>query len=436
MKLKFWNRRGGVASYLAMTRRTENGERRQEAEKQRGYFDAEGVSDGGVTTWFDSVGAFSTSPNLAMKIATVYRCVDILSSTIASLPLELKAKRNGVFQVVDVGALPYLLNCEANERQTSYELVQNAIVQMVMEGNAYILPRYRMGEIDSLVLLAPHATTYDRDRNVYSVTDSINVIYGEFEADEVIHLRNISLDGGYTGVSTITYAAKCLNVSASADARTSDSFKPGNTMKGFISGDGNAGVQGFGELQDKQLKDITERVESEVNSGKNIFQIPGQAKFNQISISPTDLQLLDTRKFGVLEICRFFGVHPDKVFAGQSQNYKASEMSNVSFLSDTLFPKLKKIEAAFNAKLIGKELFSRMKIEFDIEPIYQSDLTTMGNYIEKTIQNGVYTPNYWRAKKNQQAIEGGDQLFISCNVAPVDSQKIKGEAKNLPPKNE
>jgi len=146
------------------------------------------------------------------------------------------------------------------------------------------------------------------------------------------------------------------------------------------------------------------------------------------------LQLLDTRKFGVLEICRFFGVHPDKVFAGQSQNYKASEMSNVSFLSDTLMPKLRKIETSFTAKLIGRNLFSKMKIEFDIEPIYQTDLATMGNYIEKTVQNGVYTPNYWRAKKNQQPKEGGDQLFISCNVAPVNSKKIKGEKENLPPK--
>lgn len=404
--------------------------------KQRGYFESVNAPDGNVTTWQFEQLVSGASPTLAMKIATVYRCVDILSSTIASLPLELKVKRNNVFEIKDTGTLAYLLTCQSNERQTSYELIQNAIIQMVMDGNAYILPKYKHGEIDSLVLLSPHTTTYDKDTNLYTVNDFTNVVFDVFDADEIIHLRNISLDGGYTGVSTITYAAKCLNISANADERTSDSFKPGNTMKGFISGDGDAGVRGFGEMQDVQLKDVKDRVEAEINSGKNIFHIPGQSKFNQISISPTDLQLLDTRKFGVLEICRFFGVHPDKVFAGQSQNYKASEMSNVSFLSDTLMPKLRKIETSFTAKLVGKNLFSKMKIEFDIEPIYQTDLATMGNYIEKTVQNGVYTPNYWRAKKNQQPITGGDQLFISCNVAPVDSKKIRGEDGNLPPKTE
>lgn len=408
---------------------------KQEQPKQRGYFDSVIAPDGNVTEWYESYASGST-PSLAMKISTVYRCVDILSSTIASLPLQLKVKRNGVFEVKETGTLAYLLSCQANQRQTSFELIQNAIIQMVMQGNAYILPQYRLGEIDSLILLSPHTTTYYQSTNLYTVNDFTNAIFGVFEADEIIHLRNLSLDGGYTGVSTITYAAKCLNISANADERTSDSFKPGNTLKGFISGDGDAGVRGFGELQSEQLKKITDKVESEINSGRNIFHIPGQAKFNQISISSTDLQLLDTRKFGVLEICRFFGMHPDKVFAGQSQNYKASEMSNVSFLSDTLLPNLKKIEVSFTAKLVGKELFNRMKIEFDIEPIYQADLTTMGNYIEKTVQNGVYTPNYWRAKKNQPPVEGGDQLFVSCNVAPINSPKITGENKSLPPKTE
>lgn len=406
---------------------------KQKEPEQRGYFESVNAPDGNVTTWFETLESGGTA-SLAMKIATVYRCVNILSSTIASLPLQLKVKNKDVFEVRDFGTLAYLLGCQPNQRQTAYEMIENAVIQMKMDGNAFILPRYTLGELSSLVLLSPNTTTYDKDRNTYLVNDFTNGIFGEFDADEMIHWRNMSLDGGYTGVSTITYAAKCLNISANADSRTLDSFKPGNTMKGFISGDGDAGVRGIGEMQNQQLKEVKERVESEINSGRNIFHIPGQSKFNQISISPTDLQLLDTRKFGVLEICRFFGVHPDKVFAGQSQNYKASAMSNISFLSDTLSPTIKKIEAAFNAKLVGEAFFGKLKIEFDLEPLFQTDLEKMGSYIEKTVQNGVYTPNYWRAKKGQPAMKGGDQLFISCNVAPVDSKKIRGEEESLPPK--
>lgn len=409
------------------------------APTHKGYFETVNSADNLVTEWIgggDSREIHVTSPNLSMKIATVYRCVDILSGSIASLPLQLKIKKDGVFQLAENHNLNYLLFTRSNKRQNAYDMMQNAIIQMVLYGNAYILPFYgSSGELRELILLSPNTTTYNVIRDVYNVNDMVNGIIGEYDSDEMIHLRNLSLDGGYTGVSTIQYAGRILGISANADERTLDSFKPGKTLKGFISGDQEAGVRGFGEIQDKQLKDVEDRLTSEIDSGKNIFRVPGAAKFNQLSIPYTDLQLLDTRKFGVLDICRFFGVHPDKVFAGQSQNYKASAMSNESYLSDTLQTKLAKIETEYRAKLIPKSLAHKMKIEFDIESLLLTSLEQQANYIEKTVQNGIYTPNYWRAKKGQTPYDGGDDLFISCNVAPINSKKIRGENENLPPKN-
>ena len=138
----------------------------------------------------------------------------------------------------------------------------------------------------------------------------------------------------------------------------------------------------------------------------------------------------------MLDICRFYGVHPDKVFAGQSQNYKAAEMSNQSFLSDTLQPYLRKIESELTAKLIPQSLAHRMKIEFDVESLLLTSLEQQAKYIEKTIQYGIYTPNYWRSKKGQPPVEGGDDLMMSMNVAPINSEKFKGTDKKLSPNNE
>ena len=45
-----------------------------------------------------------------MKLATVYRCVSILSGSIASLPLQVKRKKNGVFMVDGASELNYLLS--------------------------------------------------------------------------------------------------------------------------------------------------------------------------------------------------------------------------------------------------------------------------------------------------------------------------------------
>lgn len=409
----------------------------EEAPTNKGYFET--VKESGATEWINGDTGSNihvSGANSAMKIAAVFRCVDILSGSIASLPLLLKEKKDGVYLLNEKHDISYILSVRANNRQTSYDLIQNAVVQMVNNGNAYILPVFSDEGVDQLILLSPNTTSYDLQMDTYHVNDMVNNVFGVFDSDEIIHLRNMSLDGGYTGVSTIQYASRVMNVAANADERTLDSFKPGSMIRGFISGDSTAGVRGMGLAQDNQLKDVGARVSSEIDSGKPIFSVPGDMRFNQLSMSPTDLQLLETRKFSVLDICRFYGVHPDKVFAGQSQNYKASEMSNQSFLSDTLQPYLRKIENELTAKLIPKSLAHKMKIEFDVESLILTSLEQQANYIEKTIQYGVYSPNYWRAKKGQKPIEGGDDLMMSMNVAPINSVKFKGDNQNLPPKTE
>ena len=50
-------------------------------------------------------------------------------------------------------------------------------------------------------------------------------------------------------------------------------------------------------------------------------------------------------------------------------------------------------------------------------------------YITHT--NGVMTINEWRAKKDLKPIEGGDEVFISCNVAPIGSDKINGNSASV-----
>ena len=204
-KWKLWNRSKAVEPVQTPTNKS--------------YFDE--VKESGFMEWvMNDLGQNVSvgSPNTAMKIASVYRCVDILSGGIASLPLQFKQKKNGVFQVNESHELSYLLSVRANSRLTSFDLIRNAVIQMVNLGNAYILPGHSInGSPDKLTLLSPNSTTYDVQADNYHVNDMTNNIFGIFDSDEMIHLRNMSLDGGYTGVSTIQYASRVMNIAANAD---------------------------------------------------------------------------------------------------------------------------------------------------------------------------------------------------------------------------
>ena len=367
----------------------------------------------------------------ATKIAAVYRCVEILSAGVAGLPFRKKRlnRAEGYFMDVD-GATDrtnYLIGVRPNPHSTAYELIKNAVVQMHLLGNAYIVPRYdQTGKLSELILCSPRTVSHDPITDVYTVNDPFNGIIGEaFFPDDIIHLRNMSLDGGRTGISTVQYAAAALGIQATADSQTKQLFAKGGRIKGIIGND--TSVRGFGEYQDEQLEMTAKEANNKFNAGQDIISVPGQVQFTPISMTAVDMQLLEHKKFGVLEICRFFGVHPDKVFAQQSNNYKASDMAQVGFITDTLNPILRKFETEFRAKLIPSAVADDYKFIFDLSPLFTTDLTTEADYMTKTINAGVMTVNEWRRRKDLKPVEGGDVTFISCNVAPIGSRKIQGE---------
>lgn len=372
-----------------------------------------------------------TRKELAMKIAAVYRCVDVVSKGVAQLPLVIKRKEDDYFVVDDndIWGLTYLLQLRPNSRLSAYEFKKAIMVQILIgNGNAYVLPQWGNEGYDSMILLSPGSCTYDVYSNTYIVADPINKIYGTYDSDAIIHFKNLSLDGGYTGVSTLQYASRTLAISANADSANVESFKSRGTLSGFVSGKG--ATLGFGTIQDTQLQGVADNIERQLASGKKIFNLPGEMSFNQISLSPADIQLLETKTFNVLDICRFFGVHPDKVFAQQSTNYKASEMSQVAFLTDTLQPVLTQIENELQIKLIPRELATQYRIDFDIEPLLQTDLLTQADYINKTISAGVKTVNQWRKKFGQAPVDGGDKVLVSANLKALDALNAEIPTKN------
>lgn len=373
------------------------------------------------------------TPAQAMRLSAAFRCTDILSGTIASLPFSIKRKQSaGNYEVDELNELHYLLTKKYNRRMNSYDAMCNAIIQMVNRGNAYIYIRRSFGDVQELILCSNDSVTYDIFRDVYNICDPVNRVYGTFSSDDVIHLKNKSLDGGYTGVSTITYAATTFSVSASADNQSLDTFQNGTPVKGIVSGV-KADSRGVATITDDQTDTVSKRIDSQFNRGANVVSVSGDMKFQQLSISPVDAQLLEQKKFSVFDICRFYGVHPDKVFAGQPANYKASEMSQVTFLADTLDPILCRIEAEFNAKLVPQSVSDIYKIEFDRKALYKTDIATQTACMEKEIQYGVSTVNEWRVRREDKApVSGGDVVFMSCNVAPIDSPKIRGDEKALP----
>lgn len=384
---------------------------------------------GGYSYWELLAGGGST----ALSIATVYRCVNLLADSVAVLPCQFMRQKDGRFVIDANSRLHYLLNVQPDLALSAYDFWRQVVQRLLMDGNAYIVPVYSTAtlEIDRLALCGRGTVSHDTTNDTYTVTDTDNGIYGVYGEDEIIHIKGMSVDGK-NGVSVLTYARLTSNIAATGDAETLKRFANGGNVRGIISNDNS--VRGFGEYQDEELAKTAVDVDGRFQTGERIVSLPGQIDFKQISLSSTDMQFLESRKFTVREICRFFGVHPSFVFDDTSNNYKSAEMANVAFLNNTLNPILRKIECELLRKLVAPTLATKRKFEFNRQSLYSCDLESKGKYWKQVIETGLYTVNELRREENKPDVEGGDVVLVSANLKAITNLAAEGEPAPEPAK--
>ena len=369
---------------------------------------------GDYTQFFNFFG----TNNSALSVATVFRCVQLLSESVANLPFQYMRLKDGIFVEDTNSKLHYLLTVQPDFSKSAFDFWKEVVENVLLEGNAYIVPVYSAVtmEIDRLVLCGRNTVNHDIYNDTYMISDTLNGIYGTYDESEVIHIKGHTINGKQ-GVSVLRYAKQTLDIALTGDRETLKRFANGGNVRGIVSNDKT--VMGFGEYQDKELQKTAENVDSRFQNGERIVSLPGQVDFKQISLSSTDMQFLESRKFTVRDICRFFGVHPSFVFDDTSNNYKSAEMANVAFLSNTLNPLLRNIENEMLRKLIAPTLCCKRKFQFDRRGLYACDLDSKVKYQTSTIAAGIYTVNDWRKEENRPPVEGGDKVLVSANLRDI-----------------
>ena len=355
----------------------------------------------------------------AMSIATVFRCVKLLSESVANLPLLYLKRKDGIFTEVENPDLDYLLNVQPDFALNAFDFWRQVVQELLMDGNAYIVPIFNIGsmKLDRLALCGRGTVAHDTINDRYEVSDLVNGISGSYSEDEIIHIKGLTLRDSKRGVSVLTYARLTMGIATAGDQETQSRFVNGGTVKGLVTND--RGARGYGEYADKQLEALAKDLNFRYNiAGENIVASPGQTGFTQISMSSVDMQFLESRKFTVIEICRFFSVPPTFVYADTSNNYKTVEQADVDFLSHTLNPLLRNIEIELRRKLIAPELCRKYKFQFDRRELFACDLNGMMNYGTKLMQIGT-TVNEVRKMNNLPPVEGGDTVMVSANLRGI-----------------
>lgn len=373
---------------------------------------------------------YVSSEESAMKIAAVYRAVSLISTGIASLTFQYKRYNTArKYYFIDQNSYDckrtnYVLNVQPNSQMKAFDFWRAAVSQVLLKGNAYIYPELDMyGRVSSLILCTADSVIYDRMSDTYRINDWYNGISEIVPSSGIIHLKNYCSDG-VMGVSTISYAANVLGIAATSDSETLRRFATGGRFKAIISN--NTTTKGFGEYQDKELKNTAKDIEEKLRSGQDIISLPGDNQVTNISMSSTDMQFLDSRKFTIREIARFFGIPAQKLMDDSNSVYGSAEEANLAFFSEGLQPIAEGIVQELTAKLIGFQQYGSYKIDYRMDKLLAMNRKAQSEWNKSRLESGLVSPNDLRRESDIEPVDKGDDVYLSVNLAPVGSEKLNG----------
>lgn len=350
----------------------------------------------------------------ALQVSTVWRCVELLSKVIATLPLFAYRNQPGGMRDLDRTALLYsLLHDSPNRRMTAAEFWSAMVLNWLLRGNAYArLDRAADGSVlEMWPLPAEQVIPYllDTGELVYVYQfDGKQILLLE---DQVLHLKDPG--NGLVGLSRIDFMGAGVTEAVRAQAQATRTFKNGDKPAGLLYVD---------KVLTKDQREAIRRSFAEIAEGptSRLFVLEANMKYEPTTLTPDQVQLLETRQFGVEELCRWFGVPP--VLVGHS-NVTAwgtgIEQILDGFYKLTVRPALVQIEQALKKRVLTPAQRAQFTVEFSLDALLRSNAKDRYALYSQGVQNGIVTRNECRQLENLPPMTGGDVLTAQVNLVPL-----------------
>lgn len=388
----------------------------------------------------ESAAGVSVTPESAMRVATVYACCDKLAGSIASLPIKLFETDGVNRKEMKKNALWYLLNESPHADFSAASAWENVSLSNSLRGDAFWwIRRKPNGQVKDLFPV-PYGCVFPEREPDGSVRYWI--FYPEFNIrtwvapSDMLHFPGLGFDG-LKSMSVIKYAARNATGNALAMDEFSGSFFRNGAMPSVV-------LSYPKKMSPETVDDLQKAFMLKYSGIENYKKFPliltegGSA--TQLSISSEDAQLLDARRFQVVDIARAFGVPPHMIGETTAATSWGSGIEALTrgFFTYTLQSKLIRIEQELNRKLFPKN--ASVRIEFDREAILEGDTQAQAQYYRSALGGpgtgpGWMTVDEIRQRKGLSPLGGNaadiydPRELIGGEYAQADGDVEKGKTQ-------
>lgn len=350
----------------------------------------------------------SVSESSSLQVAAVWRAVNLIAGTSSSLPL--KTYVDGTRERAEPSVID-----NPHPDLTPFELFETLWFNLLLWGNSYQQkirdPRGKIVELWPLAASQMQVGRVDPSEDfpggkIFKLIDGKGETH-VLSSRDVFHVPGPGYDG-ICGVSPIRLASQGIGLSLAAEEYGARLFGSGSLMAGIL--------QTEQRLDDDQAARLKQRWRANVSGlrrSHEIVVLGSGAKFQPVSMPNTDAQFLESRKFQVSEIARWFGIPPHLLFDLEKTSSWGNgiEHQSIGFVVYTLRPWLTRIEQRVTKELAPAGAYA----EFTVEGLLRGDSQSRAEFYRTMVEIRAMNPNEVRARENLEPYDGGD-VFANPNI--------------------
>jgi HK97 family phage portal protein len=367
------------------------------------------------------------SARAAENLSTVLACVNAISTALAYVP-ALVYRRDSDGNRIEATAHPLgrIVRGGANQQMTWPDWLEHWIASTLLTGNGLsVVDRSGNGQLSGFRYIPWGMVTVaelSSGRLAYDVSDGRGNTRRYLEG-EVLHLRDRT-DDGKIGRSRLSRAAETVAGVSAANTHAATFLANGAAPSGVIE------VPGI--MKPEQRADLRDSFQSRHggagNAGSTLV-LDGGMTWKAAQISPEDAELLETRKFGVIELCRLFQVPPPIVQAYENNTFTNAAQAGLWFATFCLAPWARKIEAEFARSVFPSS--GPYELELDLSGFLRGDPQTRWAAHKIALDSGVLDPDEVRQIEGWNPRGDGGQ----ANLPDLDNSanlRTSDQEANLP----
>ena len=346
----------------------------------------------------------AVTPNSSMKMSAVFRCVAVTAGVSSALPLHAYAR--GTKDRRDQALID-----DPHPELTPLELWKLSYVHRLLWGD-FVAQKVRnpLGQVRELWPITPHRV-HDIRRakpseanpggKEFDIVDDDGVLHKGLTTRDIFHIPGLSLDG-VRGMSVISYAAQGIGLGLAAEKSAARFFGRGAQLSGVLETE-----QRLEQSQADSLKERWQVKTGGLEHAHEIAVLDSGAKFRPLTMPYRDAQLLESRRFEVSEIARFYGVPLFLMFETEKSTSWGTglEQQALGWIVFDLNPTwLAPTEQRITKELLPRTAYAR----YSLQGLMRGDSTARANFYRVMREVGALNADEIRDLEDRPPIPGGE----------------------------